>query len=235
MPYFAGLRAMPFFRASEPAGSKRHPSVAIRALLRYPCVVKAISVETFRDWLHTNSIKLGESFVAHQHLSFPDSEHRAIWTLPKSIEDYGRFIEATLDSIEPWSGVYLWPADGKWPKPPPDNASPLTTRGKLMRCMQETSGWDGALYCTASQRDLVLGIVFAHLLDGNAPGDDLYVATDSGSEILYVDYEQALHVSCRSERRLITVVGALESRGFHLPTELSAIFKLPPFMAARYS
>lgn len=190
--------------------------------------------QDFSAWLVEHGIRCSGSSDSSDLAFVRSDEERAFWLIGHDPDHMARVAAALIDSIEPWRGVFLWPRDGSWPGPPSDATWTLSIRDKIMRCVVSNEGWRGALYCSRRERSAVISLMFCHMFDVVFPQDDLYLVSESGQEIIYIDSENAIHVECASSARLDAVVASMAERGIDLPDEVPVIFKWPKSMARQY-
>jgi hypothetical protein len=165
----------------------------------------------------------------------PHRQHARFWNFPKRAAGFPFFISHMLDTLAPWSECHLWPRGGQWPALPDDADCDLplawTVRGRLLGAAGIPACHQGAACYTADERDQLVTAVFAQLVFGWCPPDDLFILPDHGRYFLHTDHHGVIHANFRDEADITPFVEHMAQENYLLPTQLpDATFKLPSWM-----
>ena len=162
---------------------------------------------------------------------------------PVSSDDFLKWaalVGITNDPVYPDSGVLrllpvgehsrFWvnPSDPvQWPHFVDSILSDLGSEGRLnesiQRIMLQGAGiqpvWSGAIRVSSDELDAVVTVCFAYLSFGWCVHDDLLILPDHCQQLVRTDHHGVIHVECRSEERVRTLVAGMAADGYDLPKD----------------
>jgi hypothetical protein len=190
-------------------------------------VMKAISSEQFLAWADEGEIWPDDRYQEPRCLVFRGtSELWRFWNWPRARLAIAGFSAHLLDGLEPWSDVYLWRRGGVWPGAYPTLSVNDEVEAVILAGVGVPSGHEGAMVADHRSRAEALAVLFAAMMFGFAPRDDVFVLPDHRRAILWADHHRVVHALFKAEEDLERFVEHMRRAGHELPEEApDATFK----------
>jgi hypothetical protein len=180
-----------------------------------------IRSEEFLAWAEAKGIGPDDRYEEPRCLVHkPPRDIGRFWVVPPDPAGWPRFIAAMLDGMGPWTTGYLWFRGGRWPGLTAPYDSDGGIREVILRGVGAPINLEGAAHFEKSERDRVVGVIFAQLAFGWCSQDDLFVIPDHAGTILWVDHHRVIHANFADRRSVKQFARGMKASGYDLPTYL---------------
>jgi hypothetical protein len=179
-------------------------------------MVNSCTAESFESWLAQHGIGEGRD-VSGRDFDFSsadEQDHDRYWEYPKQRRGFARYLEVLLDSLDPWSGCYVYYSMLNWGDPQsPSGHAYEWDRNKLASIGVPVGPGEIIIWFDKSDKKLLLKsllLQMEHCLDCD-------LIPDHAQQILYLNHHSVVHIVFRDDVRLEEYVRALEAKGVLLP------------------